>query len=378
MQSSQRVAGRLGSVVRPERHLGDASNSRHRGAKVVRNGVERAPHADDQGVIPVEHAVEESPELVQLVAGRTGRHPSVHGSGLDGLNRLNDLSDRAEGPEGEEYASGGAEQEHRYQYARHGGAKLPEYGLAVVRGLPDLQNGAIRQTEGGDLQYSATAPRRQGEPLLAGTGQGRVERLEIELAPASTPSDDVRRVSDHEANREIFRHVETLLARELLLHREPAAVSIEAGQLSELHGDVVSISQLERGRHQQVGETEQHHRAHDEERKGPHCEPEADRLWCVLKTLEGHIRCLAPCESFSVTTRRRPWSAGGKSGPRRRWSEDRSREPTRAGGSSSWKRDVPRSAPGTRAGRTLASGGRGLSRPGSPRGSRGRPRDPPR
>ena len=108
----QRVAAFLRVGLAFERELGGAAKAGQRRAQIVRDIVQRLAHAADERVVFLQHRVEESREVADLVVRFRQRHALVHAPGRDDiLHRADELADRRERPPRKPRSAGDAKQE---------------------------------------------------------------------------------------------------------------------------------------------------------------------------------------------------------------------------------------------------------------------------
>ena len=134
----QRVARGIDVVAGLKGQLRRAADAGDRGPKIVRHRVERFAHAPDERFDPVEHAVEEPAELVELVARPSRGDAGTERSALDRPDRGDHPSDGAQRAMGQESPADRPEQQHGDGGQRGGGPEVGEHLPPVLRGLAHL------------------------------------------------------------------------------------------------------------------------------------------------------------------------------------------------------------------------------------------------
>ena len=174
---ARRIPGRQGL-------FGDAAQPRQRRAQIVRDIVERAPHARHDAIDPVEHRVDEAAQFAERIGRVRRRHAHV------GAPRADDAADgvgeRAHGLQtgpGDDRTAGQGDHDHQRQVDDQHAAEATQQFEPAVRALAHLQERAVLQAHRRDLQDIAAIPCVElGPGLLTAETRG-VQGREIEAPP---------------------------------------------------------------------------------------------------------------------------------------------------------------------------------------------------
>ncbi len=178
-------------VVRVQGPFRDRAEAAQGCAEVVRDVVERPAHAGEHRVNPVEHGVHQHAQLSEGVRVGLGGNTRIRAARPHDLpHRLGQRAHGAECRPGEHGAARQPDEDDGGEVEQQDTAEPREQLTPALRALSDLEQRAVAQAHGCDLEVRASFTRLQRRPALLSAERRRGKLRRVEPAPRLGHADE--------------------------------------------------------------------------------------------------------------------------------------------------------------------------------------------